>query len=514
MKIKEAINNVRALSGNAVDDNTMCRWLSELDGRLMLDFYKGSEWMSYVLPQDEGHDLLVPFPWDELYVHYLEAMVYYSNGEFDRYRNSYEMFNKKEMDYRQWYARNQLPITAEAIARRDCTVVTDGRGSKPFWYLSAYALAVKHGFQGTELEWLESLVGPVGPAGPGDFKSDGTVSMTGNLQMGGNKLTGLEDGTAATDGVTKGQMDNALSERADLTLSNLSNYQKALRNIGGRPNRNLLDNAYFVGGGSQQGGGQFPINQRGETSYSNTGTTSIDRWICHYGATVTINSTGVVISGTPTTSPEIFMQKLSLSFLPQLAGQVVTLSAIINGQLGSSTFTMPEDLSTWIDSPDVFIDGLYFDIYDAPSGNNCRARFFTASTSQFTLTAAKLELGPVQTLAYQDEDGNWQLFEMPDFQEELAKCQRYALYGPLSGYPLVVANGNSYVRIPTPVPMRSVPVFSGQADVFNQSTNEYIGQYTLAVTELFQNAVTCYIAGITVPCYVNIGPGSGLSADL
>lgn len=165
MKIKDAISNVRALSGNAVDDNTLCRWLSELDGRLMLDFYKGSEWMSYSLPQDEDHELLVPFPWDELYVHYLEAMVYYSNGEFDRYRNSYEMFNKKEMDYRQWYARNQLPITQEALQTRCCTVVTEGRGSKPFWYLSAYALAVKHGYLGSEEEWLAELVGPQGPAG-------------------------------------------------------------------------------------------------------------------------------------------------------------------------------------------------------------------------------------------------------------------------------------------------------------------------------------------------------------
>ena len=163
MTINEAIANTRKLSGNAVDDNTLCRWLSELDGRLMLDFYKGSEWMSYSLPQDEDHELLVPFPWDELYVHYLEAMVYYSNGEFDRYRNSYEMFNKKELDYRQWYARNQLPITLEALKRRDCTVVTEGRGSKPFWYLSAYALAVKHGYTGTEEEWLAELVGPQGP---------------------------------------------------------------------------------------------------------------------------------------------------------------------------------------------------------------------------------------------------------------------------------------------------------------------------------------------------------------
>lgn len=165
MTISEAISQTRKLSGNAVDDNTMCRWLSELDGRLMLDFYKGSEWMAYALPQDADHELLVPFPWDELYVHYLEAMVYYSNGEYERYRNSYEMYNKKELDYRQWYARNQLPITLEALQKRCCTVVTEGRGSKPFWYLSAYALAVKHGYTGTEEEWLAELVGPPGPKG-------------------------------------------------------------------------------------------------------------------------------------------------------------------------------------------------------------------------------------------------------------------------------------------------------------------------------------------------------------
>lgn len=165
MTISEAISQTRKLSGNAVDDNTMCRWLSELDGRLMLDFYKGSEWMAYALPQDADHELLVPFPWDELYVHYLEAMVYYSNGEYERYRNSYEMYNKKELDYRKWYARNQLPITLEALQKRCCTVVTEGRGSKPFWYLSAYALAVKHGYTGTEEEWLAELVGPPGPKG-------------------------------------------------------------------------------------------------------------------------------------------------------------------------------------------------------------------------------------------------------------------------------------------------------------------------------------------------------------
>ena len=168
MTIGQAISQTRKLSGNAVEDATLCRWLSELDGRLMLDFYKGGEWMSYSLPDDEDHELLVPFPWDELYVHYLEAMVYYSNGEFERYRNSYEMYNKKELDFRQWYARTHVPITLDMLQKRDCTVVMepqDQRCSRPFWYLSAYGIAVRHGYKGSVDEWLAELVGPPGPKG-------------------------------------------------------------------------------------------------------------------------------------------------------------------------------------------------------------------------------------------------------------------------------------------------------------------------------------------------------------
>lgn len=165
MKINEAISAAKKLSGNAVDDTTLCRWLSELDGRLMLEFYRGSECMSYALPQDAEHQLLVPFPWDELYINYLEAMIYYSNGEYERYKNSYDVFNKKELGYRQWYTRNKLPVDLDAIARRECTIVTEGVGADPYWYLSAYAVAVKHGFKGTEQEWLETLVGPKGDKG-------------------------------------------------------------------------------------------------------------------------------------------------------------------------------------------------------------------------------------------------------------------------------------------------------------------------------------------------------------
>lgn len=47
-------------------------------------------------------------------------------------------------------------------------------------------------------------------AGAGDFMADGSVPMTGDLQMGGHAVTGMADGTDPTDGATVGQLSGKL----------------------------------------------------------------------------------------------------------------------------------------------------------------------------------------------------------------------------------------------------------------------------------------------------------------
>ena len=101
--------------------------------------------------------------------------------------------------------------------------------------------------------------------------------------------------------------------------------QEALVNLGAASNPNLLDNWYFVGGGSQQGGGQFPINQRGKTSYSNSGDSiimSVDRWKFNPdtdSAVITINSDSVR------------MQKNGAANWPSI-NQLIPISEITNGE--------------------------------------------------------------------------------------------------------------------------------------------------------------------------------------
>lgn len=123
MVVMDAIKQAKALTGSVVGDDVLCRWLSELDGRLVFEFFHGDSWMAYSLPEDENTELLVAFPWDGLYVHYLEAMTYYSNGEYDRSKNAQAMADKLEDDYRKQLTRMLLPLSMDAL--KQCAAGAD-----------------------------------------------------------------------------------------------------------------------------------------------------------------------------------------------------------------------------------------------------------------------------------------------------------------------------------------------------------------------------------------------------
>lgn len=302
----------------------------------------------------------------------------------------------------------------------------------------------------------EGPQGPVGPQGPtGETGPQGPEGPAGPQGPQGVQAPVINDLTTGgvSDALSAEMGKQLQTTKADLTLSNLSNYQKALAAIGGKPRDNLLDNAYFVGGG------QFPINQRGQTSYSGTGY-GIDRWkINNENGTISISENGITFSSS---SASQFSQFIEPSF-SDLAGKTVTLSFIVDGNLYTATGQIPSS------EPSAYTTYLRTDISDtlfiafswSSSSQKFEARINLSSSDSVTLIAAKLELGPTQTLAYQDEEGNWQLFETPDYGEELAKCQAYLK--PLAGFYTGGTSGVSATRVSffVPGPMRALPVVSG-----------------------------------------------------
>lgn len=94
--------------------------------------------------------LTVKRPHAEIYWLRLVCALHEVNREYAELANMTEHFNTAYTAFVQWWAKTYHPKTGEA-------------GFKGY-YLSAYALAQKYGFAGTESEWLESLKGDKGDA--------------------------------------------------------------------------------------------------------------------------------------------------------------------------------------------------------------------------------------------------------------------------------------------------------------------------------------------------------------
>lgn len=172
--------------------------------------------------------------------------------------------------------------------------------------------------------------------------------------------------------------------------------------------RNLLDNWYFVN----------PINQRGLDSYANSsGLYGIDRWKILSGLSnfcyVEINDGYVSIVNANTTPGNYIYVAQYFEHDITPAGVPRTVSIMDkDGIVRSSTNS---NVINW-----VYGDGIYIYQGDAKSLN-----IRLDAGKRLNMKAIKLELGPSQTIAHQDIAGNWMLNEIPDYGEQLARCQRY-----------------------------------------------------------------------------------------
>lgn len=116
MLIREAIDRIDSLKHNTFTQGEKVEWLSRLDGLVkaqVIDTHEGGEdvaFMPYTERDDMETKLLVPAPFDNVYVLWLEAQIDYYNGEMARYNNSMTMFNTAYENYQRWYNRTHLPI--------------------------------------------------------------------------------------------------------------------------------------------------------------------------------------------------------------------------------------------------------------------------------------------------------------------------------------------------------------------------------------------------------------------
>lgn len=207
-----------------------------------------------------------------------------------------------------------------------------------------------------------------------------------------------------------------------------------------RTNPNLLDNWYFG----------RPVNQRGQTEYTAVGYT-VDRWKIDIGGAVTLEDGCVCLKKSGTYWGEYFDD------FDQFIGMTLTGSVLLSdGTLRTGSFVYNGLLNQ---GQTFFSSELGFYIQKLSSSiTQCE---INSLVDNVKIKAVKLELGDAQTLAHK-ENGVWVLNEIPDFGEQLARCQRYfvRLGFPNTDY-CIIGDGvardsqTASVMVPLPTKMRT-----------------------------------------------------------
>lgn len=172
--------------------------------------------------------------------------------------------------------------------------------------------------------------------------------------------------------------------------------------------KNLLDNWYFVS----------PVNQRRATSYTGAAY-SVDRWYLQTsGSTVSLRFDGVNLSKGTANACE-FCQALEQRVIDMIKWKNLTLSWLDDDGFHSVPVY-------WSGSQAAVYTGDYLTVYTGGLSSAYSNIMFSYTSTWLTIQAVKLELGTQSTLCHNEgTDANpvWVLNEIPDYEEELIKCQ-------------------------------------------------------------------------------------------
>ena len=111
--LNEVITRIDKVKPNTYDEQTKAEWIYRLDGRISKEIMHSEPPMHYIFPEDADKELLVPFPNDDIYDFFLQAMIDFNNREIASYNNAMTMFNEAFESFAKAYIRDNVPPTTK-----------------------------------------------------------------------------------------------------------------------------------------------------------------------------------------------------------------------------------------------------------------------------------------------------------------------------------------------------------------------------------------------------------------
>lgn len=114
MTVKQVISAADALRPNEITADDKKRWLVELESRIYEDLYVTHEREKIgftdtdKIVSDDGTELFVKPPYDEMYILYLCSLVDFYHAEYERYQNDVALFDTLYESYcRFWNSKHK-----------------------------------------------------------------------------------------------------------------------------------------------------------------------------------------------------------------------------------------------------------------------------------------------------------------------------------------------------------------------------------------------------------------------
>ena len=99
MTIQDCIDYVDSIEPNAYNNAQKAAWINECEGKVYTQLFLVQPYEYKTVSQS----LALPAPYDRMYSRYLQAMIHYADGEYNRYQNSYAMFNEVWAEANRWF---------------------------------------------------------------------------------------------------------------------------------------------------------------------------------------------------------------------------------------------------------------------------------------------------------------------------------------------------------------------------------------------------------------------------
>lgn len=241
--------------------------------------------------------------------------------------------------------------------------------------------------------------------------------------------------------------------------------------------------------------------------YTGSGYT-VDRWMLYTdGGNVAI-SNGYLDIYSSKQYGTYLTQKIDPELAKALAGKTVTWSVLaVGGDIAFSANINKDD--SYVDSFTIEPNTISSKTLTLPTDFTDISFVFAGNSAGHVCPiAAKLELGFTQTLAHQ-ENGVWVLNEVPEYGEQLRRCQEYAVKLPGRYWIPTNPDGVGRLNIPLPVTMRTKPAVTFTAEKSAGIDNNIVFDNS----QSDEAQIQFYTAGIVNAGWVNVS-NIFCSADL